>query len=127
MQKRYDQTCPIARTLDLIGDRWTLLIMRDLFMGLRRFNEFLANSPGLPPKVLSQRLKYLMENGLVARRVYSEYPPRSEYVLTERGESLFPVLKTIGRWGAEHLYDGEEDTRDEVLAMITERAPEFTA
>lgn len=126
MRKRYDQNCPVARTLDLVGDRWTLLIMRDIFLGFTRFNEFLANSPGLPPKVLSGRLKYLVDNGLVERRLYNEFPPRSEYLLTERGESFAPVIKAMGRWGAENLYEGEEDARDHVLAMINERVPGFT-
>ena len=59
MQKRYEQACPVARTLYLVGDRWTMLIIRDLFLGLRRFNEILGSSAGMPPKLLSQRLKFL--------------------------------------------------------------------
>jgi DNA-binding HxlR family transcriptional regulator len=127
MQKRYEQACPIARTLDLIGDRWTLLILRDMFMGASRYGEFLANSPGLPTKVLSGRLKFLIDNGFVERKLYNEFPPRSEYELTERGRSLFPILKAIGEWGSENVYEGEEELRDDVMRLITERAPEFTA
>lgn len=125
MQKRYEQNCPVARTLDLIGDRWTLLIIRDIFLGATRFNEFLSNSPGLPPKVLSQRLKYLIETGIVERRLEDGYPPRAEYILSDYGRSLFPVIKAIGQWGADHLYEGEDDLRDEIVASITSRIPEF--
>ncbi|HUF53074.1 MAG TPA: helix-turn-helix domain-containing protein [Dehalococcoidia bacterium] len=125
MQKRYDQTCPVARTLDLVGDRWTLLIIRDLALGARRFSDFLANSPGLPPKVLSQRLKYLIEQAIVARTLEDGFPPRPRYELTERGETLLPVMQAIGRWGAENLYEGEEETRDRVLAAINRALPGF--
>ncbi|HEY5640170.1 MAG TPA: helix-turn-helix domain-containing protein [Dehalococcoidia bacterium] len=126
MQKRYEQACPVARTLDLIGDRWTMLIIRDLFLGVRRFNEFLGNSPGMPPKLLSARLKFLIENGFVAREVYSEFPPRSEYVLTEHGRSLFPIVKALGDWGLENLYDGEEDVKEEVVRLVREAVPELS-
>ncbi|MEX1193725.1 MAG: helix-turn-helix domain-containing protein [Dehalococcoidia bacterium] len=126
MQKRYEQPCPIARTLDFIGDRWTLLVLRDMFMGLSRFNEILANSPGMSPRLLSQRLKFLLDKGLIEREVYSEYPPRSQYVLTERGRSLFPVLRAIGEWGVEHLYEGEEQLAERVVDAVSAIAPELT-
>ncbi len=126
MQKRYEQTCPVARTLDLVGDRWTMLIIRDLFLGVRRFNEFLGSSPGMPPKLLSQRLKFLIESGFVAREVYKEFPPRSEYALTERGRSLFPILKALGDWGLENLFDGEDDVREEIAGVISAAIPEFS-
>jgi DNA-binding HxlR family transcriptional regulator len=126
MQKRYEQACPIARTLDLIGDRWTLLILRDLFMGQTRFNALLSSSPGMTPRMLSHRLKFLAGNGFITRQVQGGFPPRSEYALTDRGRSLFPILKTIGEWGVDHLYEGEEDVRDAVVAAIRSVAPEFT-
>ena len=126
MQKRYEQTCPVARTLDLVGDRWTLLIIRDLFLGKRRFNEILGTSAGMPPKLLSGRLKFLIENGFVAREVYSEYPPRSEYVLTERGRSLFPIMKAIVEWGLENLFDGEDDVKEEIAGVISAAVPELS-
>jgi len=126
MQKRYEQACPIARTLDLVGDRWTMLIIRDLFLGLRRFNEILARSAGMPPKLLSQRLKFLIENGFVAREVYSEFPPRSEYALTERGRSLFPIVRAIGEWGLENLYDGEDDLKEEIAGIVSATVSEFS-
>ena len=126
MQKRYEQTCPVARTLDLVGDRWTLLIIRDLFLGKRRFNEILGTSAGMPPKLLSGRLKYLIENGFVAREVYSEYPPRAEYVLTERGRSLFPIMRAIADWGLENLFDGEDDAKEEIAGVIRAAVPELS-
>ena len=125
MRKRYEQACPVARTLDLVGDRWTPLIIRDLFLGRRRFNEILGSSPGMPPKLLSQRLKFLIENRFVSREVYNEFPPRSEYVLTERGRSLFPIVKAIGEWGLENLYEGEKDVKEEIAGMVSKMVPEF--
>ena len=126
MQRRYDQDCPVARTLDLIGDRWTLLIIRDLFTGSSRFNEILANSPGLTPRLLSGRLKFLIDNHLVARELYSEFPPRSAYALTERGRSLFPVVRSIADWGLENLFEGEEETRDEIEERLGAAVAELT-
>jgi len=76
MMRKYEQSCPIARTLDVIGDRWTLLIVRDLMMGLTKFRD-LRDSGGIPPKVLSARLKMLMDEGIVERSVYSEHPLRA--------------------------------------------------
>lgn len=125
MQKRYEQDCPVARTLDLIGDRWTLLIIRDLFLGARRFNEILANSAGMPPKLLSQRLKFLIQGGFVTREVYREFPPRSEYLLTERGRSLFPIVEALGEWGLENLYEGEDDVKAEMAGILSKMVSEF--
>ncbi|KKL75721.1 hypothetical protein LCGC14_2052110, partial [marine sediment metagenome] len=93
MPRPYNQVCPVARTLDMIGDRWTLLIVRDLFLGRTRFKDFLTSSPGLPPKVLSDRLKKLEEQRLVQRVVYSQHPLRAEYRLTDKGRSLEPVME----------------------------------
>src|SRR3990172_12583402 len=112
----YAQDCPIARTLDVIGDRWTLLIIRDLFLGRSRFNEFRQSTPRISPKLLSERLKRLEEQGLVGRSLQDGYPPRAEYRLTEKGRSIFPVLYAIGTWGAEYLFEGEPDLRS---ALVT--------
>lgn len=121
--RKYDQACPIARTLDLIGDRWTLLIVRDMFMGAAKFSELRASS-GIPPKVLSARLKMLMEEGLVEREVYSEHPLRAEYRLAEKGRTLLPVILEIGRWGFDNTFEGEDRLRTKVAAAIAERIPE---
>jgi DNA-binding HxlR family transcriptional regulator len=116
-KKSYDQFCPIARTLDILGDRWTMLIVRDLFLGKSRFSEFLAESAGMPPKVLSDRLKRLTDLGLVERSVYSEHPLRAEYHLTVKGRTLWPVLDAIIGWGIDHFYGD----RPELQGLIRER------
>ncbi len=107
----YGQDCPVARTLDLLGDRWTLLIVRDLLLGTARFNEFFVRSPGMPSRILSDRLKRLEASGIVERRVYSEHPLRAEYALTLLGESLRPVVVAIAAWGMEHTLNRRERTR----------------
>ena len=93
----------MARTLDLIGERWTLLILRDLFLqGDRRFQDFQETMPRLAPNTLSARLKALEASGLVSTRLYSEHPPRPEYYLTDKGKSLGPILKSLREWGTRH-------------------------
>ena len=123
MPKPYNQTCPNARTLDIIGDRWTMLIVRDLFLGETRFNQFLASSPGLPPKLLADRLKKLLEHGLVQRVIYSQHPLRAEYGLTEIGLSLRPVMEAIARWGLDHGFEGEPEARAAVIERIAGARP----
>jgi DNA-binding HxlR family transcriptional regulator len=91
--------CPIANTLDLLGDRWSLLIIRDLFQGKKRFAEFLASPEHIPTNILTERLKRLQAAGLIETVPYSEHPPRHEYHLTERGDSLAPVLDSVAEWG----------------------------
>jgi len=104
MAKTYDiGDCPVARTLDLIGERWTILLLRDLLLrGARRFQDFQESLPGVAPNTLSARLKSLEESGLVQRKLYNERPPRLEYVLTEKGKSLGPVVKAMRDWGNKH-------------------------
>mgnify|MGYP001389570329 CR=1 FL=1 len=101
--RTYDQMCLIARALDVLGDRWTLLILRDLFAGLHRFTDILENCPGLSPNILSNRLKRLEREGLVERRYYRGLPPKVEYHLTEKGRSVRPVLLSLIRWAREQL------------------------
>ncbi|MGH8581023.1 MAG: winged helix-turn-helix transcriptional regulator [Gammaproteobacteria bacterium] len=104
MAKSYSiSECPVARTLDLIGERWTILLLRDLLLtGPRRFQDFQESLPGVAPNTLSARLKALEDNGLVRRQLYSERPLRLEYALTEKGMSLGPVMKALRDWGARH-------------------------
>ena len=104
MAKTYDiGDCPVARTLDLIGERWTILLLRDLLLrGARRFQDFQESLPGVAPNTLSARLKSLEASGLVQRKLYNERPPRLEYVLTEKGKSLGPVVKAMRDWGNKH-------------------------
>jgi len=104
MAKTYGiDDCPVARTLDLIGERWTILLLRDLLMhGPRRFQDFQASLPGVAPNMLSTRLKAMEDNGLVRRALYNERPPRLEYVLTDKGKSLGPIVKAMRAWGNAH-------------------------
>jgi len=104
MAKSYQQrNCPVALTLDIIGERWTILLLRDLFLqGPRRFQDFQESLTGIAPNTLSARLKVLETQGLIARRLYNEHPPRLEYHLTEKGKSLGPVLKALREWGQRH-------------------------
>jgi DNA-binding HxlR family transcriptional regulator len=104
MAKSYQQKyCPIARALDVIGERWTILLLRDLLrQGSRRFQDFQESLPGVAPNTLSARLKAMEAHGLIARRLYSEHPPRLEYYLTDKGRSLGPVLKALWEWGQRH-------------------------
>jgi DNA-binding HxlR family transcriptional regulator len=95
--------CPVARTLDLIGERWTILLLRDLILhGPRRFQDFQSSLPGVAPNTLSARLKAMEDSGIVRRELYNERPPRLEYVLTDKGKSLGPVVKAMRDWGNKH-------------------------
>lgn len=104
MARSYRQkSCPVAKTLDVIGERWTILILRDLLLqGPRRFQDFQESLAGVAPNTLSARLKDLEAGGLIARHAYSEHPPRLEYRLTEKGKSLGPVMKSLRDWGQRH-------------------------
>src|SRR5579872_1568073 len=103
MPTSYDMRCPVARTLDIVGDSWTILILRDLIVsGPRKFQDFERSLAGISPNTLSARLKRLEEHGIVERRFYEQHPPRAEYVLTEKGSELRPVLRALLDWGKRH-------------------------
>jgi DNA-binding HxlR family transcriptional regulator len=95
------QNCSIAATLELIGERWTLLILRDAFLGVRRFDDFQARL-GVARNVLQARLERLIDHGLLTRVQYHDRPPRFEYRLTSKGIDLWPVLVALMKWGDEH-------------------------
>jgi len=96
--------CPIANALDLLGDRWTLLVIRDLlFVGKRRFGDFVSSPEGIPTNILSDRLRRLEESGVVEKVPYQTRPTRYEYQLTAKGRDLFPVLRALIDWAARHL------------------------
>ncbi|TGZ17830.1 ArsR family transcriptional regulator [Streptomyces sp. S816] len=99
------QECSIARALEIVGERWTLLVVRDALYGVRRYNDFLVHL-GIPRAVLAARLQTLTAEGILEKRRYQESPPRDEYVLTERGIALWPTLRALGAWGREHFTDG---------------------
>jgi DNA-binding HxlR family transcriptional regulator len=100
-----ESTCPIARSLDILGDAWTMLILRDANSGLTRFDQF-RKSLGIAPTMLTKRLATLTDEKLLEKRLYSERPPREEYVLTEAGRDYLPVLFMIGAWGRKHRGEG---------------------
>ena len=103
MARQYHIDCPVARTLDVIGERWTILILRDLFLHQsRRFQDFIESLTGIAPNTLSSRLKVLEAEGIVERKMYTEHPPRLEYLLTKKGEALGPVLKALKEWGTRY-------------------------
>ena len=91
--------CPVEITLQLIGDKWKVLIIRDLLTGPKRFNELMRSVTGITQKVLTSHLRAMEAAGLVSRKVYAEVPPRVEYTLTETGYSLKPILDSMGAWG----------------------------
>ncbi|MBE0594195.1 MAG: helix-turn-helix transcriptional regulator [Gemmatimonadales bacterium] len=100
------QPCSVARTLAVIGDRWTLLVLRDCFLKVRRFEDFQARL-GIGRPILADRLNKLVEHGVLARIAYQERPPRHEYRLTEKGIDLHPVVMSIVHWGDTHMAGDE--------------------
>jgi DNA-binding HxlR family transcriptional regulator len=96
-------SCPIACSLDLLGDRWTLLVVRDLFRGRTRYGEFLASTEGIPTNILAERLKRLEAAGLIKGKAYQKNPPRYAYTLTPKGTGLRPVLAAFGLWAHRFL------------------------
>jgi DNA-binding HxlR family transcriptional regulator len=100
------QYCPVAATLEVVGERWTLLIIRDVFLGIRRFDD-LQRDLGVARNVLQARLERLVEEGILVKRPYQERPLRSEYRLTEKGTDLWPVLVALLQWGDRHGLEGE--------------------
>jgi DNA-binding HxlR family transcriptional regulator len=104
LPRTYDnQFCSIARTLEVIGDRWTLLVIRDAFLGVRRFEDF-QKSLGVARNVLTDRLNRLVEEGILRRRLYQERPERYEYRLTRKGVELWPAMMTMMKWGDRYVY-----------------------
>src|SRR5258708_9139795 len=94
--------CPVARSLERVGEWWSILILRDAFAGMTRFDEF-QKSLAIAPNILTRRLTALVEAGMLERRLYCEHPPRHEYILTERGRDFRPVLISLQTWGNRHF------------------------
>jgi DNA-binding HxlR family transcriptional regulator len=94
--------CSIARTLDIVGEKWALLAVREVFLGDRRFDEMVRRT-GAPRDTLAARLRTLVSAGILERRQYSEHPARFEYCLTDAGRDLYPVIVTLMRWGDQYL------------------------
>lgn len=95
--------CPIATTLDLVGDRWTLVLVRDLLTGKKRFSQFLESPERITTNILTSRLGAMEENGLIESMRYLERPPRYEYALTEKGLALLPVLQEVCLWANRYM------------------------
>jgi len=103
MLKRFDlPECPVEIALALMGDRWKILIVRDLLTGTKRFGELKKSLTGISQKVLTQHLRIMEENGLVNREVFAEVPPKVEYSLTEVGHSLKEILDVMWQWGEKY-------------------------
>src|ERR1700752_3600776 len=96
MKNGYDQDCPVAKALDVVGEKWSLLVLRDLFRkGPLRFHDLEAGLAGAPPNKVSARRKPLEKQGVIGTRLYEHHPPRFEYFLTDKGQALGPVLKAL--------------------------------
>jgi DNA-binding HxlR family transcriptional regulator len=107
--------CPVAGTLDIVGDKWSLLIVRDMRAGKRTYGEFAASPEGIPTNILADRLRRLEEAGIVTREAYQENPPRYAYLLTDKGRDLGDVVRALARWGEKHVSGAL--TRTEVAAL----------
>ena len=95
--------CPVATTVDLIGNKWKLLIMRELLTGTKRFNEMHRFVDGISQKVLTENLRKMESDGIVKREVFPEVPPRVEYSLTDLGDSLRPIINSMSDWGTDYI------------------------
>jgi len=110
-------TCPVARSVDLIGDRWSLLIVRDAFDGVRRFGDF-QSGLGVARSVLTNRLKHLVQTGIFEVRPASDGTSYQEYVLTPKGQSLFPVVVAFRQWAERYLFEADE-ARSQLVDTVT--------
>ena len=120
MKRTYESQdfCPIARTLDVVGDRWTILVLRDITHGITKYSDLLESLKGISPNLLSQRLKRLEEAGVLHRSFYSDHPPRAEYLLTDKGRGLVPILRMIAEWGYKYELDEAGRNHPEVLKRM---------
>lgn len=123
--KDCDGICVVARGIARVGDAWSMLILRDIGLGLGRFDQ-IRQSLGIAPNILTRRLAALVEDGLLEKRRYSERPPRDEYVLTEAGRDFLPVLQAIGAWGRKHHGGGptsyfvDEETGEQIQPVVVD-------
>ena len=116
---RQRSSCPVSSSLDILGDKWTLLLVRDLLIGLSRFGDFQMSPEKMPTNILAERLKRLEQVGVINKTAYQLHPVRYHYSLTEKGLALKPVLKAMMDWGSEHLENTL--TVDQVMAYIEKR------
>ena len=111
MKKKELPLCPVALTVEMIGNKWKLLIVRDLMSGTRRFGQLRKSISGISQKVLTQNLRAMEKDGLIMRKVYAEVPPRVEYRLSASGKALKPVIAALAKWG-EHYRSAVEKMRN---------------
>jgi len=111
--------CPVACTLDLLGDKWTLLVIRDLLLGKQTFKEFQASPEKIPSNILAERLKRLEHEAVVQRELYQERPPRYSYHLTAKGKDLAPVLQAMLTWGSTYVPGTLSKEEVEKLFFVT--------
>ena len=102
-KRPFRSDCPIASTLDIIGDRWSLVIIRDMTFGSSRFSDFLSGAEGIKRNILADRLRRLEGEGIIRRRPYQDKPPRYAYTLTDKGADLLPIIQSLALWGQKHL------------------------
>jgi DNA-binding HxlR family transcriptional regulator len=119
---RFRSGCPIATTLDILGDNWTLVIVRDMVSGKRRFSEFLTSPERITTSVLSARLGAMVAHGLAEKVRYQHHPPRHDYHLTAKGKALLPVLQEICRW-SNRFIPGTWPAPDEFMAARLDDRP----
>lgn len=112
MKDVHDRTCPVALCAQIIGSKWTALLVHDMSEGPRRFSELRRACPGISPRTLSERLKELETDGIVTRQSYAETPPRVEYELTEKGEALLPIIEEMRTYGRAWLGDAHAVAHD---------------
>ena len=102
MTEEHRSGCPINLSLEVLGDKWSLLVVRDVMRGKKRYAEFLASPEGIPTNILADRLKRLAAKGVIRSHRYSQHPPRVEYELTSKGEDLRPIMRAMVEWGVRH-------------------------
>lgn len=111
--------CPLSGSLEILGDKWTLLVVRDFFRGYHRYKEFQQSPEGIPTNILADRLKRLLKHGIVERRVYQRNPTRYDYYLTMRGLDLLDVMLALSHWSSRHIRGlGVAPTREQVLETL---------
>jgi DNA-binding HxlR family transcriptional regulator len=119
MRPVHDEQCAVACTADVIGAKWTAVILHDLSEGARRFSELERSCPGISPRTLAERLRVLEQENVVMRRSYAERPPRVEYELTPKGQALMPVIDAMRKFGHEWLVPEHDHSREGVAAPLS--------
>lgn len=118
-------SCPVEKTLKVIGGRWKVLILRELFQDVRRFGQLHRALHGITQKMLTQQLREMEADGIVHREVYLQVPPKVEYSLTPLGNSLKPIIDSMHEWGIKH-FDKQHQRQEERSSMLLEKSPEFS-